>query len=321
MRVWPAILIATLAASACAHQETPAAGAGSGGSTPASSSGGSTGGSSSSGTGGSSNTGGSAAGGSSNTGGSANTGGTASDTGGSSGTASGGSSGSGGDSTGTKDASTETGGPSTPPMAGGKAMLIVGTIPLVGTDTQFEAALKARGMEVVVVQEKLATPAMAAGMRIIFMSYSMSSTAFAAEAFTDVPVPAVVTEQNLLPRIKMSKEHGFTPSNLTKITIIADHELAGGFPKGDVEVYGKPQEMFWGVPGPGGVSIAHITGQPAKITYFAYEKGAMMDGVPAPAKRVQFFHATHSPDPVDKNLYLNDNGLKLLGITIDWCLK
>jgi hypothetical protein len=284
-------------------------------------SGGSTGGSSPSGSGGS-NTGGSSssAGGSSNTGGSANTGGMSSDTGGSSGTTTGGNTGSGGDGSGTKDASTETG-PGAPPTAGGKAMLIVGTIPILGTDVQFEAALKARGLEVVIVQERLATPAMAAGMRIIFMSYSMSSTAFAAEAFTDVPVPVVLTEQNLLPRIKMSKEHGFTPSNLTKITIIADHELAGGFPKGDVEVYGKQQEMFWGVPGPGGIAIAHITGQPAKITYFAYEKGAMMDGVPAPAKRVQFFHATHSPDPIDKNLYLNDNGLKLLGITIDWCLK
>ena len=69
------------------------------------------------------------------------------------------------------------------------------------------------------------------------------------------------------------------------------------------------------------VYLAHITGQPAKITYFAYEKGAMMDGVAAPAKRVQFFHATHSPDPIDKNLYLNENGIKLLGVTIDWCLK
>lgn len=210
--------------------------------------------------------------------------------------------------------------PSGPPVMGGKALLITGTIPLVGTDVQFEAALKARGLEVEIVQEKLATPKNAEGKRIIMFSYGMSSTAFVAEPFTDVPVPIIVTEHNLLPRIKMSSQHGFT-GKLTKLTMISNHELAGGFPMGDLEVYGTAQEMFWGSPSPAGIKVAHILGMPDKVTFFAYDKGAMMDGVAAPAKRVQFFHASHSPDPIDKNLYLNDNGLKLLGVTIDWCLK
>jgi hypothetical protein len=320
MRIWPAVLVAALAASACAHKaessDAPAS-TGSGGQQASGGSSGSTGGSTGSGGtttgsgGGPTGSGGTVTSGGSSGSGGAGEGGSAGNP------SSGGSTGSGGQSNNDATAA-ET---SAPPAAGGKAMLIVGTIPLVGTDVQFEAALKARGMQVDVVQEKLATPEMAAGARVILMSYSMSSPAFKAEPFTDVAVPVILTEQNILPRIKMSKEHGFTPSNLTKITVISDHELAGGFPKGEVVVYGKQQEMFWGVPGPGGISIAHITGQPAKITYFAYEKGGMMDGVPAPAKRVQFFHATHSPDPVDKNLYLNENGLKLLGVTIDWCLK
>ncbi len=204
---------------------------------------------------------------------------------------------------------------------GGKALLVTGTIPLVGTDVQFEAAFKARGMEVEVVQERMATPAHAEGKRIIMLSYGMTSTAFKAEAYTDIAVPIIVTEQNLLPRIKMSAAHGFT-SFMTKLTFTSDHELAGGFPKGDVEVYSPPQEFFWGTPSAAGIRIAHLTGQPEKVSYFAYEKGAMMmDGVVAPAKRVQFFHATHSPDPIDRKLYLNANGLKLLGVTIDWCLK
>jgi hypothetical protein len=199
----------------------------------------------------------------------------------------------------------------------------VGTIPLVGTDTQFESTLKARGMEVEVVLDKDATPANAEGKRVIIFSYSMKSTTFRAEAYTDVPVPIIVTEHFLLPRIKMvvKGEHGFTPSNLTKLTMIAGHELAGGFPSGDVTVYMRNQEMFWGVPTAAAIKVGHIVGAPEKVAFFAYEKGAMMAGATAPAKRVQFFHATHSPDPVDRNLYLNENGLKLLGVTIDWCLK
>ena len=261
------------------------------------------------------------------TGGSGTTG-----TGGVAGSSAGGAPGTGGSGAGGRGGATSSsdggagaeGGSTTPPVMGGQALLIVGTIPLVGTDVQFEAALKARGMTVEMVLDKDATPANAEGKRVIIFSYSMKSTTFKAEAYTEVPVPIIVTEHFLLPRIKMvvSGQHGFTPSNLTKITVTDDqHELAGGFPKGEVTVYGRNQEMFWGVPSAAAAKIAHITGAPEKITYFAYKKGDMMAGAVAPAKRVQFFHATHSPDPVDKNLYLNDNGLKLLGVTIDWCLK
>jgi len=57
------------------------------------------------------------------------------------------------------------------------------------------------------------------------------------------------------------------------------------------------------------------------VTYFAYEKGALMDGAIAPARRVQFFLSAHSPDPIDENLYLNATGLELLDVAIDWCLE
>jgi hypothetical protein len=208
----------------------------------------------------------------------------------------------------------------TPPMMGGKVLLVTGTIPLVGTDVVFESTFKARGLEVEIIQEKLATPASAEGKRLVMLSYGMSSTAFKAEDFVNVAVPMIVTEQNLLPRLKMSSVHGFT-GKMSKLTFISDHELAAGFPKGDLEVYSPSQEFFYGTPSAAGIRIAHLVGAPDKVTYFAYEKGAMMDGAVAPAKRVQFFHATHSPDPIDKNLYLNANGLKLLGAAIDWCLK
>jgi hypothetical protein len=322
MRVWPAVLVAALVGAGCASQSGSSTSAGpssQGGSGPAPAV--ASGGSSGTATGG---TTGSASGGTPGTGGATPTG-----TGGT--TASGGTTGTGGGGGAPAGSGGTAGAPATsdaapdqtasaPPMMGGKALLVTGTIPIVGTDVQFEAAFKARGLEVEIVQDRDATPMHAQGKRIIMLSYGMKSTEFKAEAFTDVPVPIIVTEQNLLPRLKMSSAHGFT-GKMTKITMISDHELAGGFPKGDLEVYSPSQEFFWGTPSAAGIRIAHLLGQPEKVTYFAYEKGAMMDGAMAPAKRVQFFHATHSPDPIDKNLYLNANGLKLLGVTIDWCLK
>jgi hypothetical protein len=289
-------------------------------------------------------TGGSSAGGAPGTGGSAATGGAGAGSGGVGGAGRGGTGGAatssggtgaagsgGGAGSGSEPSTGGTGGSpadgpapdapaNTPPTGGGKALLVTGTIPLVGTDVVFEAAFKARGLEVEVVQEREATPMHAEGKRVIMLSYGMTSTAFKAEAFTDVPVPIIVTEQNLLPRLKLSAAHGFT-GKMTKLTFVSDHELAASFPMGDLEVYSPSQEFFWGTPSPAGIRIAHLVGQPNRVTYFAYEKGAMMDGAVAPAKRVQFFHATHSPDPIDRNLYLNANGLKLLGATIDWCLK
>ncbi|MEO6008900.1 MAG: hypothetical protein ABIU38_12665, partial [Vicinamibacteraceae bacterium] len=207
----------------------------------------------------------------------------------------------------------------TVPIARDGALLVTGTIPLVGTDVQFRAALEAAGLDVEVIQESAATPMRAMGKRLVLLSYGMKSTAFNAEAFVDVPVPIIVTEHFLLPRLGMSRAHGYT-DRLTAITFASEHELAGGL-KGDVEVYSTPQEFFWGTPSPAALRIAHVVGQPDHVTFFAYERGAMMDGAVARAKRVQFFHASHSPDPIDANLYLNATGLKRLDAVVAWCLR
>jgi hypothetical protein len=210
-------------------------------------------------------------------------------------------------------------GGATSAVARGGALLVTGTIPLVGTDVQFKGALEAAGLDVEVIQEKVATPAHAMGKRLILLSYGMTSTAFAAEAYVDVPVPIIVTEHNLLPRLRMSRAHGFT-DRMTALTFVSDHALARRL-TGDVDVYSTRQEFFWGTPSPAAIRIAHAVGQPDRVAFFAYEKGATMDGAVARARRVQFFHASHSPDPIDPNLYLNATGLRLLDATIAWCLK
>jgi hypothetical protein len=317
MRVWQLVLVAALAGG-CSSQSGNNPGPQGGQSGDTGGTGGSGGGGSGAGgSGGKAGTGGSGGtGGMAGSGGVAGTGGATGGTTGGAGAAGAGAGGMAG-MTATPDAGMDTSGM---PMMGGKALLVTGTIPLVGTDVVFEAAFKARGLEVEIVQEKDATPMHAMGKRVVMLSYGMTSTAFKAEAYTDIAVPMIVTEQNLLPRLKMSSAHSFT-GKMTKLTFVSDHELAGGFPKGDLEVYSPSQEFFWGTPSAAGIRIAHLTGQPDRVAYFAYEAGAMMDGAVAPAKRVQFFHATHSPDPIDRNLYLNANGLKLLGVTIDWCLK
>ena len=208
------------------------------------------------------------------------------------------------------------------PMAGGNALLVVGTIPLRGTDVQFRDAIKAKGIEVIEKLEKDVTTADAENKRVVLLSYSMQSTALKAD-LADVKSPIFVVEHNLLERLGMTASgngHGFQ-LGLTQLTITSDDPvLAAGFPKGDLTVYGKTQEMFWGVPSEAAIKVAHLKGNANRVVYFAYPQGAMMVGRTAPGKRLQFFHATHAPPPVD-TLYLNENGLKLLSAALDWCLK
>jgi hypothetical protein len=208
------------------------------------------------------------------------------------------------------------------PIAGGKALLVVGTIPLVGTDLQIRDALRARKLEVQEVKETAATVADAADKRLIVLSCSMQSGSFAARAaFADVKVPIIVLEHVLLPVLGMttSAGHGFE-LGLTQLTIAAtDPILTAGFPPGDLTVYARTQEMFWGTPGPGAVKIATVKGKPDRWVLFGYPAGAMMAGKPAPARRLQFFFAVHAPPPVTET-YLNDNGLRLLAAAVDWSL-
>jgi hypothetical protein len=205
------------------------------------------------------------------------------------------------------------------PAAAGSALMVVGTIPLVGTDVVIRDALQARGLTVQEVQESAATVADAEGKQLVVLSFSMQSTSLKAD-FTDVHAPILVLEHFLLPRLGMTTNegHGFQ-NKLTAITLNGDSALTAGL-SGSVTVYQRVGEMFWGIPGPGAIKVATAEGHPERSFIFAYPPGAMMVSKPAPNKRVHFFFAVHAPPPV-KDLYLNENGLKLLTAALDWSLS
>jgi hypothetical protein len=209
-----------------------------------------------------------------------------------------------------------------PPAAGGRALMVVGTIPLVGTDAVIRDALAARKVEVQEVLESQARPQDAEGKRLVVLSCSMQSSKLAT-TFADAAVPVIVLEHFLLDDLGMTADgtgHGFQ-NKVTALSLMAtDPVLAAGLPAGDLTVYQRVGEMFWGVPGPGAIKVATVQGNPERVLYFAYPAGAMMVTRPAPAKRLHFFFAVHAPPPVS-DLYLNDNGLKLLGGALDWSLQ
>jgi hypothetical protein len=212
------------------------------------------------------------------------------------------------------------GAPAATAPAAGKALMVVGTIPLVGTDVQIRDALRARQLEVEEVLEKDATPKAAEGKKVVVLSFSMLSKDLKAD-LADVAVPIVVMEHNLLPRLGMTaaEGHGYQPG-LTHLVLTTDDSVLTAGMKGEVEVHLRQQQMFWGLPGPGAITVATAKGYPDRPVLFAYPAGATMVGKVAPAKRLHFFFAVHAPPPVSE-LFLTDKGLALLGATLDWSLK
>jgi hypothetical protein len=205
--------------------------------------------------------------------------------------------------------------------AGGKVLMIAGEMPMVGVDGQIHQVLEAKNLEVEDVRYDLASPANLAGKQLVVLSYSLLSSNFKAADFADAPVPIIVMEHNLLPDLGMTAaaDHGFQ-TGVTQITIVSNDPILTAGLSGDVTVYSRVGEFFWGVPGPGALGIATIKGNPARVVTFAYPAGAMMVGRSAPAKRVQIFVAVHAPPP-NPTEFLNADGLKLVGAAVDWSIR
>jgi hypothetical protein len=202
-----------------------------------------------------------------------------------------------------------------PSVTGGAALMVVGKGPLIGDDLQIQKVLQDRGYKVETVADAVATAANAMGKRVVILSYSLDSDLFKNKGeFAAVPVPLIVMEHALLGTLGMADNHKWAEP-VTQITIAAaDSPLAAGLPMGDVTVYGKTGEVFWGVPGPGALKVATVKGNANQWVIFAYPAGAMMMTKPAPAKRLQFFLGAHQVP----TQFLNDKGLQLLGASIDW---
>jgi hypothetical protein len=204
----------------------------------------------------------------------------------------------------------------TPPPAGGRALLVVGGIPLEAADVPLRTRLQAAGLAVDEVLDINATVAMAAGKALVVISAS-AGTMEVGGKFADLALPVILAEPNLY------DDYGYTAAPEadhatvmgTSISIAAaGNELAAGL-TGNVAVYSAAGRIVYGVPAPAAVKVATVVGNANQATIFAYASGAVMVGRTAPAKRLGFFH----PDNAGA-VALTDNGVKLLDAAIKWSL-
>jgi hypothetical protein len=204
---------------------------------------------------------------------------------------------------------------------GGKVLMIAGAMPLVGVDQQIHEVLAARHLDVQDIRENVVSPADAQDKQLIIVSYSILSTDFKAADFADVAVPLIVLEHTLLPPLGMTGAdgHGYQDT-VTQITLTKDSPLNGGMPLGDVTIYSRVGEVFWGVPSANAITVATVKGDPSRAVTFGYPAGAMMVGRVAPAKRLQLFVAVHAPPP-NPDAFLSGDGLKLVDAAVSWSMN
>jgi hypothetical protein len=179
------------------------------------------------------------------------------------------------------------------PSCTGNALFVVGDAMLTRGDSAILDRLRGLGYVVSIIAATMVTTDSAQGMDFVFISRSVHSPEVMA-SFRDLAVGLFVTEYNLYASLGMTDKattaSGGDTLPSTELTIVdPTHPLAAGF-SGNVTVLtaGKGQYGF-GVPGGDAVVVANLVDEPQGAAIFAYEKGATMVGLSAPARRVGYF--------------------------------
>jgi hypothetical protein len=104
-------------------------------------------------------------------------------------------------------------------------------------------------------------------------------------------------------------------SHQEKILIInPNHPLCATCSK-EVRVCSKSFYMGWGIPGKNAIAVAGLARDPHKCTIFAYDTGAEMPGLVAPAKRVGLFLFRNTAND------FTSEGWSLFDSAVDWSLS
>jgi hypothetical protein len=198
------------------------------------------------------------------------------------------------------------------------ALLVVGsTMPLGNDDDKLRQRLENNGLTVRLALDTGA-PAAADGASLVVISGS-SLGSNVGNKYTGLAIPVLCLEPAILAAMRLTGAGDAAQGNATgtQITITAsEHPVAGGL-TGTVDVTQGPVNFGWGLPGESATRIATLAGMANRYAVFAYEKGAMLVGMPplpAPARRVVLFIHTLVADR------LTPAGWKVFDAAVGWSL-
>jgi len=170
-------------------------------------------------------------------------------------------------------------------------LFVVKDTNLANGDAAVRTHLEATGYTVYLIDEGAASSADAEGKAAVLISSSVSSSQVNTK-FTDVAVPLLSWEAYLYDDLQMTGPgfySGYGTTNDPKDITITNvtHPLAAGL-SGNVRLSDNTSGLAWGIPSAQALTIAQVIDNANWQVIFAYEAGATMVGMNAPARRVGF---------------------------------
>jgi hypothetical protein len=176
-----------------------------------------------------------------------------------------------------------------PPTGDAGFLLVVGNAaqPTAG-DEETEHLLGHHGDAVTVIDDDDLTAGDLAGIELVFVSSTVSSTAGIQTVLQTAPVPVIISKPWLYDNLKMTGptngvDYGVT-TKVTGFTFLAGHSITDSLGTGDIDVYTVPQNHPFGLPGPEADVISTSAGNPGMFIYDAGD--SLWNGDPAPACRI-----------------------------------
>ncbi|MEL6892236.1 MAG: PKD domain-containing protein [Actinomycetota bacterium] len=194
-------------------------------------------------------------------------------------------------------------------------LYVAGTATGASTEQVAIQRLVDAGYEVTVADDNATSTADAASYDLVVISASTAAGRFGND-WRDVAVPMVVWEPWVFDQLGITSTNSAqgAASGQRDIRILdSEHPITAGF-DGFVRVTSSGRSMTWARPEGEVAKLASHRNQTTKVSLFAYEEGAQMDDVPAPARRVGLFLATNSPS------VLTDDGWTLFDRSIGWAM-
>jgi hypothetical protein len=176
--------------------------------------------------------------------------------------------------------------PAPPPPV---ALFVVGNTTLTPSDSAIRTELLVLGYDVVVKSGPAVLTSDATNKTLVVISSTITS-ADVNTKFKNVTVPVLCFENKLYSQMGMvtSDSNAGTTTGQTSLNIVfPGHPLAAGL-SGTVAV-SNSLTMTWGTPNANAVTIARLAGSSTKAGIFAYDRGAEMPGLVAPARRVGWY--------------------------------